>query len=624
MSDDSAGLGLEMGGGLVPQVVGLDVGDRRIGVAISDPLGYTVQPLFYAPPEGPARGPEGGAEVDWAGCCGLHGVTGGGGGESAAYVGRCESAGGEVAGVCGGRCGRKVWGDGASVGRAADVDGGARDSGRTRAMLPRGPERRRVIDQSGGGGDFAVVSCRRGRRCRSGGGHLASALTTLAQNTPLRGRVSDETGAVIPGAAITATSATGKTFSAKSSSDGSYSLTAIPPGTYVVEAKFVGFFMKQPVTFVARGQAINLNLVLTVNPVVQQLTVKADESGGVSVDSSNNAGAVVLRGSDLDSLADNPDDLASDLQALAGPSAGPSGASFYIDGFSTGEMPPKDSIREIRINQNPFSPEFDKLGLGRIEIFTKPGSDKFHGSAFFNIGSSALNSRNPYASIKAPFLLREFGTSLVGPLNKHATFTLDARGDATDNGAVINGAIVDPVSLAIIDPYSNVFNVAQHRVLVTSKVVITASLARTTQPPFVIVSLRSRTFQTPGLGNLQLLLKVPHHTFHSLAQTVQFFVETAVLGANAVNIETRFQFFNVSSSNIAVNQGASIQVLNAFTGGGSPIVNSSDVTRNWELQYITTLTRGVHVSLRAPGCQLRPTRNVSRLNFNGTFIFGDK
>jgi hypothetical protein len=148
----------------------------------------------------------------------------------------------------------------------------------------------------------------------------------------------------------------------------------------VIEAKFAGFFMKQPVTFVARGQATNLNLVLTVNPVVQQVTVKADESVGVSVDSSNNAGAVVLRGSDLDSLADNPDDLASDLQNLAGPSAGPSGSSFYIDGFSTGEMPPKDSIREIRINQNPFSPEFDKLGLGRIEIFTKPGSDRFHGT----------------------------------------------------------------------------------------------------------------------------------------------------------------------------------------------------------------------------------------------------
>jgi hypothetical protein len=444
---------------------------------------------------------------------------------------------------------------------------------------------------------------------------LASALTAMAQSTPLRGRVSDETGAVIPGATITATDRTGRAFSTKSSSDGSYSLTAIPPGTYVVEAKFVGFFMKQPVTFVARGQATNLNLVLTVNPVVQQVTVKADESIGVSVDSSNNAGAVVLRGADLDSLADNPDDLASDLQNLAGPSAGPGGRSFYIDGFSTGEMPPKDSIREIRINQNPFSPEYDKLGLGRIEIFTKPGSDKFHGSAFFNIGSSVWNSRNPYAAIKAPFLLREYGASFVGPLNRHATFTLDTRGDATDNGAVINGAIVDPTTLAIVDPYSNVFNVAQHRVLVTPKVDYQFGQNNT-------VSLRYRftdsDIPTSGLGAFNLVESAYHA--HSLAQTTQF-VETAVLGPNALN-ETRFQFFNVSSSNVALNAGASIQVLNAFTGGGSPVVTSSDVQRNFELQNVTTLTWGVHTWHFGARLRAQVEQSVSRQNFNGTFTFG--
>src|SRR5213075_3338546 len=96
-------------------------------------------------------------------------------------------------------------------------------------------------------------------------------------------------------------------------------------------------------------------------------------------DSSNNASAVVLRGADLDALSDNPNDLAADLQALAGPAAGPNGGAIFVDGFSGGELPPKNSIREIRINQNPFSAEYDRLGMGRIEILTKPGTDKFHG-----------------------------------------------------------------------------------------------------------------------------------------------------------------------------------------------------------------------------------------------------
>jgi len=90
----------------------------------------------------------------------------------------------------------------------------------------------------------------------------------------------------------------------------------------------------------------------------------------------------VIAGKDLDALADDPNDLAADLQALKGPSAGPNGGQDFIDGFSGGVLPSKDSIREVRINQNPFAPEYEKLGLGRIEIFTKPGADNSVGRPF--------------------------------------------------------------------------------------------------------------------------------------------------------------------------------------------------------------------------------------------------
>jgi hypothetical protein len=61
-------------------------------------------------------------------------------------------------------------------------------------------------------------------------------------------------------------------------------------------------------------------------------------------------------------------------------------------------MPPKESIREVRVNQNPFSAEFDKVGFGRIEIFTKPGADKYHGQGFFDFTNRALTARYPYLS----------------------------------------------------------------------------------------------------------------------------------------------------------------------------------------------------------------------------------
>src|SRR5581483_815201 len=102
----------------------------------------------------------------------------------------------------------------------------------------------------------------------------------------------------------------------------------------------------------------------------------------------------VMRGSDLDALSDDRDDMAADLAALAGPGAGPNGGQIYIDGFTGGRLPPKSSIREIHINQNPFSAQYDHIGMGRVEVFTKPGTDEFHGNIQTHDGSQVLNSRN--------------------------------------------------------------------------------------------------------------------------------------------------------------------------------------------------------------------------------------
>ena len=114
----------------------------------------------------------------------------------------------------------------------------------------------------------------------------------------------------------------------------------------------------------------------------EDIDVQSD-AAKVSTSSDNNASSVVISGKDLDALSDDPDELQSELQALAGPSAGPNGGQIYIDGFTGGQLPPKSSIREIRINQNPFSAQYDRMGFGRIEILTKPGTDKIHGQFFF-------------------------------------------------------------------------------------------------------------------------------------------------------------------------------------------------------------------------------------------------
>ena len=182
----------------------------------------------------------------------------------------------------------------------------------------------------------------------------------------------------------------------------------------------------------AAGQSKQVDVKLQIEVEQQQVQVN-EESTTVDTSPENNANAIIIKGKDLEALSDDPDELQSELQALAGPAAGPNGGEIYIDGFTGGQIPPKSSIREIRINQNPFSAEFDRLGYGRIEIFTKPGTDKLHGQIESRGNDSAFNSQNPIlnanlkpgeARLQEPsYYSYNFNGSVGGPLNKIAALT---------------------------------------------------------------------------------------------------------------------------------------------------------------------------------------------------------
>ncbi len=226
----------------------------------------------------------------------------------------------------------------------------------------------------------------------------------IAQSTgTLRGQVLDPSGAVVPGASVTLTQGS-TVVSVQSGNDGIYVFKTVPPGSYSLTVQVSGFatFTKTGIV-VAAGQARQLNVTLAIAVQQQDITV-TDQNAGVSVNPDENSSALVVKGSDLDALSDDPDELQNELQALAGPAAGPSGGQIYIDGFTGGQIPPKSSIREIRVNQNPFSAEFDKIGYGRIEILTKPGSDKFSGHITSLGNDSAWNTANPLVTAAAKLL----------------------------------------------------------------------------------------------------------------------------------------------------------------------------------------------------------------------------
>ncbi len=194
-----------------------------------------------------------------------------------------------------------------------------------------------------------------------------------AQTGALRGAVVDPSGAVVPGASVTLTLGD-QILRSKSGGDGRYAFRSLAPGSYVVAVTAPGFApLTIPNVAIAPGATKELNLSLSIAVEQQQVTVEG-QNRGVGISPDQNSSAMVIKGGDLDALSDDPDELQSELQALAGPAAGPNGGQIYIDGFEGGQIPPKSSILEIRVNQNPFSAEFDRIGYGRIEIVTKPGS----------------------------------------------------------------------------------------------------------------------------------------------------------------------------------------------------------------------------------------------------------
>lgn len=442
---------------------------------------------------------------------------------------------------------------------------------------------------------------------------LAAALPAWCQSAQLRGQVTDPSGALVPKATVSLARINGRTLTTTASGDGNYIFNGVDPGDYRLQASAPSLVLPQPLALTIRPGMQTVNIQLQVAGAAQQISVEETAGPAVATDPASNATALVLSGNDLQALADNPEDLAADLAALAGPSAGPSGSTMFVDGFSGGELPSKDSIREVRVNQNPFAPEYDKLGLGRIEIFTKPGTDRFRGTAFYNLGDSVWNSRNPYAAEKAPFLLRETGINVSGPLRRRASYFLDLQRHSIDNGAVINGSTLDPATLAIIDPYTAVLRIPQRRLIVNPRVDYQLSENNTLT---VRYRRTSADIHDSGVGSFNLPSRGVHA--HSTSQIAQI-TETAVLGA-AVN-ETRFQFYRIGSSSLANLLTPAIQALGAFAGGGSPVGDAYNTQNSYELQNYTTWTRAAHSWKFGVRLRAQHMDDTSPQNFNGTFTF---
>jgi hypothetical protein len=265
-----------------------------------------------------------------------------------------------------------------------------------------------------------------------------------ANGGALKGVVTDPSGARVVKATVTVQAEDGTSAAVQTGADGSYQFPQLAPGIYVITVTAPGLALPQAqsVTVEAAHSTLqNLALIIAVDQ--QQITV-TEQGAGLDTSPDNNAGAIVIKGKDLDALSDDPDELQDELNALAGPAAGPNGGQIYIDGFTGGQLPPKSSIREIRVNQNPFSAEFDKLGYGRIEILTKPGTDHLHGMIMASGNDSAFNSLNTFVTSEPPYYSTFFLGNVSGSLGKSASWFMSGFRRDNNANSIINAQLLDP------------------------------------------------------------------------------------------------------------------------------------------------------------------------------------
>ena len=442
---------------------------------------------------------------------------------------------------------------------------------------------------------------------------VALALSFAAAQEPgarLHGVVHDENGGVIPGARVTADCGRGHVTEAASQGDGSYVLE-LPEGAKCLIHASADNFVEERVTEHVTESNAAADFTLRVQAETADVVVRADDEPLISADPAANVGALVLGEKDMESLPDDPDDLMEDLLAMAGPSPS-GGVQLYTDGFTGQKLPPKSAIREIKINQNPYSAQFDHVGLGRIEILTKPGSNPVHGEFAYRASDAYFDSRNPYATAQAPYRAQLVTGSVGGPMTQKLSYFVDFLDRFATNNAVVDAQVLDaglnPVTLSqtLLVPAQNLSTGGRLDWQTTANTAMTGRFEYTRDA-------------ANGTGPGGFLLGTGAYNTVMPGENAQISATTA-LNRTTVN-ELRFQFLRQSMTQTPASTAPAVVVLDSFTGGGAAAGAFAQQQSLYEIQDYVSKSLGAHTVVMGAQIRFLAFENAAPTNFNGQYVF---
>lgn len=271
---------------------------------------------------------------------------------------------------------------------------------------------------------------------------LAGVARAQALDGSIRGRVTDPSGAVIPGVTITATSVeTGISNNVTTDANGDYSFLQLAIGDYTVRAAKAGFQAFQAMHLhLTVNQVYDLPIQLKVGEVSSTVTVEANpaqvNTTSAQLGTVINSQYIVnipLIGRNWVQLQQMQPGVVSAADGRGDFSTNGSETqqnSYLINGTDTNDLPlntpliipSPDAIQEFRMVTNVINPEYGRNSGAVINAVTKSGTNQFHGDVFEFYRDPFLNARNFFSKTPAVFHQNEFGGTVGGPIWKNHTF----------------------------------------------------------------------------------------------------------------------------------------------------------------------------------------------------------
>jgi outer membrane receptor protein involved in Fe transport len=263
----------------------------------------------------------------------------------------------------------------------------------------------------------------------------------MAAQTPaatLVGRVTDASRAVIADATIRVRDTkTNEIRTARSSAEGEYTVSSLPPGNYEVTVEKPGFKLTRETALdLAVDQIARLDVVLQVGAVTDSVEVRAsvpllntETSSRGDVIAPREIAEMPLNGRDFNDLAFMVPSVQTAEEGGKGSPYVVNGAradasNVTVDGFNNQNprdagaqaRPPLESLQEFKLQTSGYSAEYGRLAGGVVTMALKSGGNQLHGSVFEYPRNDLFDARNFFDGDKSKLRRNQFGASASGPV----------------------------------------------------------------------------------------------------------------------------------------------------------------------------------------------------------------